>query len=121
MKILVVDDERDIKRLFEQRFRKERRNGLIDLHFAFSGEEALHILQKDGIEDFSIIFSDINMPKMSGLELLRIVNEHYPDLNVYMITAYGDEKNRFQAMELGASGYLTKPLDFKNLKKQIFN
>lgn len=121
MKILVVDDEKEVKRLFEHRFRKERKNGQIDLHFAYSGEEALSFLEKGNNDDLSMIFSDINMPKMNGLELLKIIQEHHPALRVYMITAYSDEVNRFQAMSLGAAGYLTKPLDFTTLKKQIFD
>jgi len=119
MKILVVDDEKDTQRLFEQRFRKERRNGMVELHFAFSGEEAIIFLQQEEALDLSVMLSDINMPKMSGLELLKIVRKKHPALEVFMITAYGDEQNRLKALELGASDYLTKPIDFRSLKDRI--
>ena len=121
MKILVVDDERDVQRLFEQRFRKERRSGKIELFFAFSAQEAISFLQSDEHNDLTLVLSDINMPKMSGLELLQIVRTQYPALRVYMITAYGDEQNRQRALELGASEYLTKPLDFSILKEKILS
>ena len=116
MKILIVDDEKDVQRLFEQRFRRERRNGLIELHFAFSGEEAVNFLKAGGDSDLTLILSDINMPKMNGLELLKIVREEYTNLKVYMLTAYGDDHYRQRAIELGATDYLVKPIDFKFLK-----
>ena len=120
MKILIVDDEKEMQRLFEQRFRKERRNGQVTLYFAFSGEEALNFLQQKEGNELTMILSDINMPKMSGLELLKIVKGLHPDLAVYIVTAYGDEKNRLEALKLGASDYLTKPIDFNSLKDKIF-
>ena len=119
MKVLVVDDEKDIKRLFEQRFRKERRNGEIDLYFAFSAEEALGRIRTDLLNDLKLILSDINMPKMNGFELLKIIRKDKPDLKVFMITAYGDEKNRRMAIENGANDYLIKPLNFRELKDKI--
>jgi len=121
MKILIVDDEKDIQRLYEQRFRKERRSNQIELYFAFSAQDALHFLQQKDADDLRMILSDINMPGMSGLELLDIVREERPALKIYMITAYGDERNRKKAMGLGATDYLTKPIDFKNLKELIFS
>ena len=120
MKILVVDDERDIQALFEQRFRKEIRNKQVDFEFAFSGEEALKYL--DGHEHEAVlILSDINMPGMSGLELLsRIKKKHHdPPPVVMMITAYGDTGNFNTAKELGADEFLTKPLDFTLLKQKL--
>ena len=119
MKVLIVDDEKNIQRLFEQRFRKERRNGLIELHFAFSGQEALDFLAQGGDKGLALILSDINMPEMSGLELLQIVRQDYPSLMVVMITAYGDAQNQERAMKLGASDYLVKPIDFKILKERV--
>lgn len=119
MKILVVDDEVDVKILFEQRFRKERRSGQVDLRFAHSGEEALDFLEEGGTADIALILSDINMPGMNGLQLLKILREKYANLKVFMITAYGDDNNRRQAEEYGADDYLTKPLDFSNLKERI--
>lgn len=120
MKILVVDDEKDIQPLFEQRFRKEIRNGEIAFEFAFSGEEALKYLDGNRHEAV-LILSDINMPGMNGLELLdRIKQEHkLPPPFVMMITAYGDEDNYKRAMELGADDFLTKPVDFGELKEKI--
>jgi CheY-like chemotaxis protein len=120
MKVLVVDDEIDIKNLFEQRFRKEIRNRLIEFAFAFSGEEALKYLEP--IEhEVVIILSDINMPGMSGLELLGHIKKKYsiPPPSVMMITAYGDAENFNAAKRLGADDFLTKPIDF-NLLKQKF-
>lgn len=121
MKVLVVDDEIDIKALFEQRFRKEIRNKLIQLAFAFSGEEALRYLEENDHE-VVIILSDINMPGMSGLELLGHIKQKYsvPPPFVMMITAYGDAQNFNAAKRLGADDFLTKPIDFA-LLKQKFN
>lgn len=121
MKILVVDDERDVKLLFEQRFRREIRAGAIEFVFAFSGEEALAMLSGDGNADVVLILSDINMPGMTGLELLRQVKQSTPDLPVMMITAYGDDETRAKAMQFGADDFLTKPLDFSSLKSQIID
>jgi two-component system, chemotaxis family, chemotaxis protein CheY len=120
MKILVVDDERDIQMLFEQRFRKEIRSGEIILAFAFSGEEALTYLNIHHHEAV-LILSDINMPGMSGLELLKHIKQKYenPPPVVMMITAYGDAENYNKSMELGADDFLTKPLDFSILKEKL--
>lgn len=120
MKILVVDDERDIKILFEQRFRKEIRNGEFYFHFAFSGEEALEYLNEHE-QEAVLILSDINMPGMSGLELLKHIKEKYevPPPVVMMITAYGDSENFNRAMQLGADDFLTKPVEFTLLKEKI--
>ena len=113
MKILVVDDERDIKDLFQQRFRKEIKHGEIEFAFAFSGEEALEYLTGN-MHKAVLILSDINMPGMSGLELLEKIKQEYhkPQPLVMMITAYGDSENHSRAMELGADDFLTKPVDF---------
>jgi len=120
MKILVVDDEKDIQPLFEQRFRREIKNDEINFVFAYSGEEALDCL-KDYKHEAVLILSDINMPGMSGLELLDRIKEknHKPPPVVMMITAYGDEENYKHAMKLGADDFLTKPVDFKELKEKI--
>ena len=119
IKVLVVDDERDIETLFLQRFRKEMKAGLVDLHFAFSGEDALLYLGKDGMADLVLILSDINMPGMNGIELLRRIKETKAHLKVYMITAYHDETNYEAAMTAGADGYIAKPIDFDGLKAKI--
>ncbi len=120
MKILVVDDETDVKVLFEQRFRKEIRTGEMKFLFAFSGEQALEYLKANEHEAV-LILSDINMPGMSGLELLREIKEKYekPPPVVMMITAYGDLDNYNQAMKLGADDFLTKPVDFTILKEKL--
>lgn len=120
MKILVVDDEKDVRDLFLQRFRKEIRRNEFQFVFAFSGEEALQTL--DSMEHDSIlILSDINMPGMSGLDLLSKIKNTYkaPPPVVMMITAYGDEENYHTARRLGADDFLTKPLDFKLLKSKL--
>ena len=120
MKILVVDDEIDVKDLFLQRFRKEIRKGEIDFAFAFSGEEALSYL-KAHKQEAVLILSDINMPGMSGLELLEKIKRNYtaPPPTVMMVTAYGDEENYNTAKSLGADDFLTKPVDFKVLKEKL--
>lgn len=120
MKILVVDDERDVQILFQQRFRKEIRNGEIEFHFAFSGEEALALMNSMQ-QKAVLILSDINMPGMTGLELLEKIRSGYenPPPVVMMITAYGDEQNRTTAERLGANDFLTKPLDFNLLKEKL--
>lgn len=120
MKILVVDDEKDVKVLFEQRFRREIKNGEMELAFAFSGEEALEFM-KEHEHEAVLILSDINMPGMSGLELLQHIKEKYekPPPVVMMITAYGDDENYNHAMKLGADDFLTKPVDFIALKEKL--
>ena len=120
MKILVVDDERDIQMLFEQRFRKEIKEKSLEFAFAFSGEEALTYLRKQNHQTV-LILSDINMPGMSGLELLRQIKDKYviPPPRVMMITAYGDAENFEKAKQLGADDFLTKPVDFQYLKEKF--
>lgn len=120
MKILVVDDEQDVKTLFEQRFRKEIKSGQVEFVFSFSGEDALVQLNKWEHEAM-LILSDINMPGMSGLQLLENVKKKYmkPPPVVMMITAYGDSENHKIAKELGADDFLTKPVDFAKLKEKL--
>ncbi|MBK8504698.1 MAG: response regulator [Saprospiraceae bacterium] len=120
MKILVVDDERDVQFLFQQRFRKEIKNDEMTFVFAFSGEEALTYLENNR-HDSVLILSDINMPGMSGLELLNNIKTAYktPPPVVMMITAYGDQENFNTAMRLGADDFLTKPLEFSVLKEKL--
>jgi CheY-like chemotaxis protein len=120
MKILVVDDERDVKALFEQRFRKEIRDNEMTFAFAYSGEEALGYLNTLNHEAV-LILSDINMPGMSGLELLKQIKTHFekPPPVVMMITAFGDDENYQQAMKLGADDFLTKPLNFTHLRDKL--
>lgn len=119
MKILIVDDERDIEDLFRQKFRKEIRNQGLELVFAFSGQEALDILGSENPPRVMYVFSDINMPGMSGLEMLSIAKEKFPEIQISMISAYGDSENYNKAMESGAKGFFTKPVDFEALRKEI--
>ncbi len=120
MKILVVDDEKDMQTLFEQRFRKEIRDHAVEFVFAFSGEEAIAYLNGN-MHEAVLILSDINMPGMSGLELLGHIKQKYskPPPVVMMITAYGDPENYNTAMQLGADDFLTKPVDFALLKEKL--
>jgi two-component system, chemotaxis family, chemotaxis protein CheY len=120
MKILVVDDEKDVQVLFEQRFRREIKSGEMNFAFAFSGEEALAYLNTLEHEAV-LILSDINMPGMSGLELLEHIKHKYlkPPPVVMMITAYGDAENYNMAKQLGADDFLTKPVDFTVLKEKL--
>ena len=119
MKFLVVDEEKDVEMLFRQKFRKEIRNKQLELLFAFSGEEALEILESKTPPDVMYIFSDINMPGMSGIELLQHVKKHYPDIKVSMISAYGDSENYNRAIDSGAKEFFTKPINFETLKEEV--
>ncbi len=120
MKILVVDDERDMELLFRQRFRKEIKGGQHIFFFSFSGEEAISFLNEHP-KDADLILSDINMPGMNGFELLTEIRKKHknPPPTVMMITAYGDHENRSRALELGANDFLTKPVDFELLKEKL--
>lgn len=119
LNVLVVDDEEDVQWLFKQQFRKEIRNGDIAFYFAFSGEEALNYMRSGGAAHVVLVFSDINMPGMTGLELLKHLRSEFENIQVHMITAYGDDNNYQMAMQYGAAGYLTKPIDFSILKNTI--
>ena len=119
MRILVVDDEKDVEILFRQKFRKEVRNKSLDLVFAFSGQEALDTLEKGDPPKVVYIFSDINMPGMTGLELLDKVKSRFPQIKVSMISAYGDKANYDKAIKSGAKEFFTKPIDFISLKEEI--
>lgn len=119
IKLLVVDDEQDIELLFRQRLRRLLKEGLIEIKFAFSGEEAINYLNELEQPDIALILSDINMPGMSGFELLQRVKEKFPDLKVMMITAYGDDEHQAKARSLGADDFLSKPLDFKDLEVRL--
>jgi len=117
--ILVVDDEPDVAEMFRQRFRREVRQGTYAMHFAASGEEALERLAGEIQPELVAILSDINMPGMDGLQLLDRVKQRWPELPVMMVTAYGDDERRRRADELGAAEFLSKPVDFDNLKAQL--
>jgi CheY-like chemotaxis protein len=117
--ILVVDDEPDVAEMFRQRFRREVRAGTYVMHFAGSGEEALDKLANGFCPELIVILSDINMPGMDGLTLLREIKTRHPDLPVMMVTAYGDDERRRQAAEAGACQFLAKPVDFDLLKEEL--
>jgi two-component system, response regulator, stage 0 sporulation protein F len=119
MKFLVVDDEKDVELLFRQKFRKEVRDGSLEMIFAFSGQEALDILKSNEPPDVVYVFSDINMPGMTGLELLDKIKAEYPGIAVSMISAYGDQENYNKAIESGAKDFFTKPIDFHTLRSEI--
>ncbi|QDL09748.1 response regulator [Brasilonema octagenarum UFV-E1] len=123
MKIMVVDDEQDVQFLFEQKFRRELKKNLISLDFTLSAEEALKKIQSQTklIECLSLILADINMPGMNGLQLLKIIKQNFPNLKVFIITAYDDEDNYLIAKKYGADEYITKPIQFDKLKEKIFS
>ena len=117
--VLVVDDEEDVQWLFKQRFRRNIKAGRLAFHFVFSGEEALRYLKQDGTASIVLVLSDINMPGMTGLDLLRTIKQDFDGLPVHMITAYGNDETYRKALAYGADGYLTKPLDFNQLKQTL--
>jgi YesN/AraC family two-component response regulator len=119
MKFLIVDDEKDVEMLFRQKFRKELKTGQITFEFAFSGSEALEYLRSKKPPEVMYIFSDINMPGMTGLELLEKVKSEFPQIHVSMISAYGDSENYDRAMGSGAKGFFVKPIDFESLKEEL--
>jgi CheY-like chemotaxis protein len=118
--ILVVDDEPDVEALFRQQFRRELRAGRFAMEFAQSAPMALQrITNAGGDESLILILSDINMPGMSGLELLLEAKAIRPDVPIIMITAYGDPETKRKAFENGAEALLTKPIDFGTLRSEI--
>lgn len=118
-RVLVVDDESDMVLLFRQQFRRELKDGRLEFDFAFSGAEALDKLSECFDRSPVLLVSDINMPGMNGLDLLLRIKADRPELPVLMITAYGDADTRRIALERGASGLLTKPIEFAALKAEI--
>jgi CheY-like chemotaxis protein len=117
--VLVVDDEPDVEALFRQQFRRDLRAQRFVMDFANSAADALTRIAATIEQSLILILSDINMPGMTGLELLPKVKEIRPDVPVIMITAYGDPETRRKALEGGASGLLTKPIDFSLLREEI--
>ena len=117
--VLVVDDEPDVEALFRQQFRRELRAGRFQIEFASSAPDALKRAAEVRDPSLILILSDINMPGMSGLEMLPQVKAARPNVPVIMITAYGDEATKRKAAELGAAGLLTKPIDFGLLREEI--
>lgn len=119
VRVLVVDDESDVEMLFRQQFRREVREGRFVLDFALSADEALAKVRDADGATIILLVSDINMPGMSGLDLLPRIKTERPDIPVLMVTAYGDENTRKVALERCADGYLTKPIDFGALRSAV--
>jgi CheY-like chemotaxis protein len=117
--ILVVDDEPDVEELFRQQFRRELRASRFSMEFAQSASMALQRITNAGDESLILILSDINVPGMSGLELLPKAKVIRPDVPIIMITAYGDAETKRRALENGAEALLTKPIDFRMLRGEI--
>jgi CheY-like chemotaxis protein len=117
--ILVVDDESDVEDLFRQQFRRDIRAGRFTMEFAESAASALRKISDANAAPLILILSDVNMPGMSGLELLPKAKASRPDVSVIMITAYGDGDTRRRALEGGAEALLTKPIDFIALRSEI--
>ncbi len=117
--VLVVDDETDVEALFRQQFRRDLRSQRFMMDFANSASDALKRITATIEQSLILILSDINMPGMTGLEMLPRVKEIRPEVPVIMITAYGDPDTRRKALENGASGLLTKPIDFTLLREEI--
>ncbi|HET9412635.1 MAG TPA: response regulator [Pseudolabrys sp.] len=117
--ILVVDDEPDVEALFRQHFRRDLRDGRFAMEFAQSAPAALQCISNAGSASLILILSDINMPGMSGLELLPKAKAIRPDVPIIMITAYGDADTKRKALESGADALFTKPIDFGMLRNEI--
>jgi len=117
--IVVVDDEPDVAEMFRQQFRRDLRSGRFVMEFALSAPAALERVKTIPDPSLILILSDINMPGMTGLEMLPMVKAERPNVPVVMITAYGDDATRKKAAELGAAGLLPKPIDFSLLRQEI--
>ena len=117
--VLVVDDEPDVEALFRQQFRRDLRAQRFVMDFAGSAADALSRIASSIGQSLVLILSDINMPGMTGLEMLPKVKEMRPEVPVIMITAYGDDETKRKALEGGAEGLLTKPIDFALLREEI--
>lgn len=117
--ILVVDDEPDVESLFRQQFRRELRAGRFAIAFATSADAALEVITGVASAALILVLSDINMPGMSGLELLPRAKAARPDVPVIMITAYGDAETHRMVLERGAEALFTKPIDFASLRSTI--
>jgi len=119
VRVLVVDDEPDVEALFRQHFRRDLRDGRFAMEFAQSAPAALQCISDAGTASLILILSDINMPGMSGLELLPKAKAARPDVPIIMITAYGDADTKRKALESGADALFTKPIDFGMLRNEI--
>ena len=118
-RVLVVDDEMDIQLLFEQQFEDEINDGLLNFEFVHNGDEALTFLKNHPDIKSILIMSDINMPGMTGIELLKIIKDNMPNRKVAIVSAYGDAANREKATKYKADDFITKPIDFQYVKELI--
>lgn len=119
IKILIVDDEKDVELMFLQKFRNEIKNNEMALFFCLDATKALKFMSSLDPFDIILVLSDINMPGMNGLDLLSKIQETYPALKVFMISAYGDQQNIKEAAQRGANDFITKPVNFQLLKQRI--
>ncbi|GBD91169.1 sporulation initiation phosphotransferase F [bacterium BMS3Abin04] len=119
MRLIVVDDESDIQFLFKQKFRKEIKSGEMVIDYALSGQSALKLIEQLESKSGYFVLTDINMPGMTGIDLLKKLKKKYPEMKVIVITAYGDEDNFNLAKKFGADYYFTKPLEFNSLKEKL--
>lgn len=118
---MIVDNEADMQYLFSRKFRREIQAGKIEFIFAMSANEALSYLESEAGLVIDLVISDINLPGINGLELLKIIKEKYPSLNVFMLTAHGYDENYKLAKEYGANDYLVKPIIFAEIQEKIWN
>lgn len=120
-KIIIVDDEKSVQFLYDKVFKKEVESNIFKIIFCISGEEALKVINSDEKDHIKLIISDINMPGISGFELLQEVRKVLPSIPIFMSSAYTDTERQSLAKELGANDYITKPVDFALLKEKISN
>ena len=120
IKVMAVDDEREAELLFKYFFKKEMKEQKLRLDFYTSAKECLEaIKEKEGDVDY--ILSDINMPQMNGFEFLDEVHRDFPHIKFFMVSAYENTTYRKKAREMGAYDYVSKPIDFEELKEKILN
>ncbi|MAX66343.1 MAG: response regulator [Bacteriovoracaceae bacterium] len=117
--LVAVDDEKDVKVLFEHFFNKEVSEGKLNLFFETSAKDCLKTLAE--LEGLTIVLSDINMPQMNGIELLKEISEKYPQVKVLLVSAYDQNRYFDEMKKLGAEGYISKPVDFASLKQKVFS
>lgn len=120
-RIMIVDNEADMQYLFSRKFRREIQAGKIEFIFAMSANEALSYLESEAGLVIDLVISDINLPGINGLEMLKIIKEKYASLNVFMLTAHGYDENYKLAKEYGANDYLVKPINFAEIQEKIWN